>query len=178
MPQSPHNRKSSLRNPMNNPIKLLSIMICVAAIVCGCCRMPCRRTVSDTSRIEHSTRHIERLRDTTIHVQLPDERREQVIERDSSRLETSIAYSEVRIDSSGRLHHILSNKPSLYPVTVTVRETSDSEVHTTGEIRTERLEIPVERPLKWTHKTLIYCGIIFLTTMIVCIAVFIARRLR
>ena len=154
-------------------------MICVSAIISsGCCRMPRRRTVSDTVRIEHRTQHIERLRDTIIQVVMPDESRKQVVDCDSSRLETSIAYSEVRIDSCGRLHHTLQNKSTSSPVKVTLRETSDNAFSTTCKIRTERHEIPVERTLTWTQKTLLYCGIIFLTTIVVCFAIFVARRLR
>ena len=147
-------------------------------LVSGCSgrRFLHRSTVGDTTHTEHEIRYIERLRDTVIYITLPDEWREQETVRDSSYLETSIAYSEALIDSSGKLIHSLHNKTVTKPVTVTVKNTAENTIQTIGKHHTERIEIPVEKPLTWLQKTLMYCGVIFLTSIIVCLVVHVVRR--
>ena len=155
------------------------ITVILAMIVAsGCCSksLP-QASVSKEQNNELQVLHYtEKLRDTVICVTLPAEWRERESTCDSSYLETSAAYSEARIDSCGKLIHTLHNKPLSAPVTLTVKDTSESAGRTTVEYRTETIERLVERPLTWLQKTLIYCGIMFLISASIRIAISALRR--
>lgn len=102
-------------------ISVLCISAAVAAlplfVLPSCC--PCRRiagSTADSMRVETRV-HREVVRDT-VAVVLPRES-ERVTVRDTvSRLETSLAVSEARINRDGSLSHSLANRATVLPVTV------------------------------------------------------------
>lgn len=99
------------------------------AALAGCC--PCRRgavSQSDSIRIETVVR-TEYVRDT-VYVDMPSEATSQTVMADSSHLETSLAVSDARVGTDGRLHHSLHNKAYRLPFEVQTRvEHRDSIVY-------------------------------------------------
>ena len=75
--------------------------------------------------------------------------REIVPAEDSSHLETSVAESTAYIDSLGRLHHDLRNKPGSLTTQVPMEEHyhSSDTTHEHGEIQPVIIE--VDKPLSW-----------------------------
>ena len=162
-------------------LRTANIIVLTAATLIlagGCCSKRLAQGCASTEQNHEQTTLLykEKLRDTVICVKLPDEWHERESNRDSSFLETSVAYSEARIDNCGKLIHTLHNKPVSEPVTITVKDTSESSSRTTAELRTEIVEIPVEHPLSWLQKTLIYCGIMFLAATTLRITLFVIRH--
>lgn len=86
-------------------------------------------------------------KDTTIYVEVPMESDKAVLpDSDTSRLETSIAYSEAWVNK-GKLNHTLKNKPDLripkivaMPVYLTTKETE----HLASNIITKEVEVEKE----------------------------------
>lgn len=87
-----------------------AILFILLAMAIGC--SPCRHistTTSDSTRIEVRTR-IERIPDT-VFFEIPAEVERQIVRDTVSRLETSLAASEARINADGSLFHALTNRP-------------------------------------------------------------------
>ena len=104
---------------MNQGLTIVAAMLVLAS----CCPqiMPETSRRTDSVRTVHHTEYIEKLRDTTIFVELPIEVREQV-QKDSSHLETSIAISDAWLEE-GLLRHTLENKQASIPAVMQLKNT-------------------------------------------------------
>lgn len=123
-----------------------AILFIILAMAIGC--SPCRHiyTTSDSTHIEVRT-HIERIPDT-VFFEIPVEVERHTVRDTVSRLETSLAVSEARINADGSLFHALANRPQRLTIP-TERETiyRDSIVY---RDRMEQDTIEVARELtKW-----------------------------
>lgn len=86
--------------------KLILFLLMFFMVSCGVCR---RQYIPVQTKIDSVVveRVIERV--DTVSIEIPGER-VYVIKRDSSHLETAVAISDAKIDSTGMLHHSLENK--------------------------------------------------------------------
>lgn len=109
---------------------LLSLSIVAWAVAgCGAPRhLPARTAERDSVSVTYKDSTVIRYID--IEVPLPVERSYAVVP-DSSHLETSVAVSDASIDSLGRLHHDLKNKPVKLPAKVPAKE--EFHEHTLAE---------------------------------------------
>lgn len=90
-------------------MKKLIILLCFIPI--ACCPTKSLTTIKqDSTNVEVRYRYIERLRDTMIYVDIPVEIKHDIA-TDESILETTVAWSTAKIDSTGLLFHELHNKP-------------------------------------------------------------------
>lgn len=90
-------------------------LVLFAVLLTACC--PCRHLTTstrDSVRIETIVR-TERIPDTVL-IEVPAERERQTVRDTVSRLETSFAVSDARIEPDGALFHSLENKPQKHPV--------------------------------------------------------------
>lgn len=85
--------------------------------VCSSCRT---KTVYIPAKKE--IKYVESLKTDTVFVSLEKEVKDVIVFGDSSVLQTKYATSTAIIDSLGRLHHILKNKPVTLPVEVRIKE--------------------------------------------------------
>ena len=94
----------------------------------------------------------------------------------TSHLETDFAVSDASIDSTGTLHHTLSNKAGDVPVpTKTPVHSKDSIVYRDRKVEVPKpypVEIKVPRELAWWQKALMWTGVV---AMLAIAAVIIAR---
>lgn len=155
-------------------------MISVSA---GCCprRIGISRSAADSVSSDREVRYVERVRDTVVYVNVPAEARQAESHRDSSFLETTVAKSVARVNGDGSLFHTLENKPRKEPVTVAVKDKSRNETISAASVRIERVEVPVPSPLTWMQKTLMGCGIAFVSlvaaaVVFFCLRAFIRRK--
>ena len=86
--------------------KILLFLLMVIMVSCGVCR---RQYVDVPVKIDsvYIERVVERI--DTVRIKIPGEKI-YVIKQDSSHLETAVATSDAKIDSTGILHHSLENK--------------------------------------------------------------------
>ena len=86
--------------------KILLFLLMVIMVSCGVCR---RQYVEVPVKIDsvYIERVVERI--DTVRIKIPGEKI-YVIKQDSSHLETAVAISDAKIDSTGILHHSLENK--------------------------------------------------------------------
>lgn len=90
------------------------IIFLITLLCVGCC--PCRHLQpSYQEKVRYETIIKEKV--DTVYVELPKEYVE-VFRQDSSFIETSVAWSKAKVDSTG-LHHIISNKTDVPIKTVT-----------------------------------------------------------
>ena len=107
-------------------LHLLTTAMTLLSLLPSCC--PCRRletSLADSLRVETRVR-CEVVHDT-VWVALPRETERVVVRDTSSRLETSLAVSEARINPDGTLFHSLANRRTELPAAVErVTEVRDS----------------------------------------------------
>lgn len=86
--------------------KILLFLLMVIMVSCGVCR---RQYVDVPVKVDsvYIERVVERI--DTVRIKIPGEKI-YVIKQDSSHLETAVAISDAKIDSTGMLHHSLTNK--------------------------------------------------------------------
>ena len=86
--------------------KVLLVLLMFFMVSCGICK---RQYIPVESKIDsiYIEKVVERI--DTVEVEVPGER-VYVIAADSSHLETTVAISDAKIDSTGMLHHSLENK--------------------------------------------------------------------
>ena len=85
--------------------KILLFLLMVIMVSCGVGRQHIQVPVKiDSVYIERVVERID-----TVRIKIPGER-VYVIKQDSSHLETAVAVSDAKIDSTGMLHHSLTNK--------------------------------------------------------------------
>lgn len=112
------------------------------------------------------------LRDSVVLVEIPQETdRAVVADTDTSRLETSVAWSQAYV-SGGRLYHILTNKDALLPVSITI----PTKVHTEQREKAMivRQTVEVEKELSRWQNFLIALGY----SVLVAAAVWLAMKVR
>lgn len=89
------------------------------------------------------------IRYVNVEVPVPVERSSAVVP-DSSHLETSVAFSDASVDSLGRLHHSLHNKPVKLTAQAPVKDTFTEKTETGTSVKTETVTEYVEKPLtRW-----------------------------
>ena len=132
-------------------MKRISIFAAAAVVMSlplpSCC--PCRRlAVSTADSVRVETRIRREVVSDTVLVALPRESEWVVVRDTSSRLETSLAVSEARINPDGTLFHSLANRQAELPAAVErVTEVRDSIVWRERTV-TQTIETP--RPLtRW-----------------------------
>ena len=86
--------------------KILLFLLMVIMVSCGVCR---RQYIQVPVKVDsvYIERVVERI--DTVRIKIPGEKI-YVIKQDSSHLETAVAVSDAKIDSTGILHHSLENK--------------------------------------------------------------------
>lgn len=127
-------------------------ILCIILLVgmSACC--PCRHLTKftrDSVRIETIVR-TERIPDT-VFVEVPAERERQTVRDTVSRLETSFAVSDARIEPDGALFHSLENKPKIRPVPTEKEVVFRDSIVYRDRTNTEIIE--VERRLTWWQQT-------------------------
>lgn len=143
--------------------KVIYRILAAVSIVAAVGHISCSRKAMETSerrdsvRVEHRIEYVEKVRDTTIYVSLPVEVRE-VVRRDSSFLETSIAASFARIEADGSLFHSLSNKERQLEARAQVKDIEKSEQRDSVRIEYVR---EVETVVKTRKPALFWCCFFF-----------------
>lgn len=126
-------------------MRALTIAALLGAIVLlgGCARKVYVPTESETVI---QARYVERIDTVEVEVEVPAQSASNVTTDTASHLETDVAESDAWLDSLGRLHHTLDNKPGKLPAQVPVKSHErDSIVW-----RDRPVPYPVERELsRW-----------------------------
>lgn len=143
--------------------KILLFLLMVIMVSCGVCR---RQHIQVPVKVDsvYIERVVERI--DTVRIKIPGER-VYVVRQDSSHLETVVATSDAKIDSTGMLHHSLKNKDvNLKKEIVYKDKIIEKRVEVEKEIPVE-VEVPVKYIpdyYKWIN-ILFWCivgtGIIF-----------------
>ena len=160
-------------------VRRISLILCAALFALeftACC--PCRHLADKDTHTEISSndttvnvREIHII--DTIYVPVPGQSASSVGETDtnglsSSHLETDFAVSDAFVDSTGKLHHTLENKPQNIPavvdMTVYATDTTIKQTQTTTDDNT--VYIGVEKPLGWWKKTFMWTGVIALLSLL------------
>ena len=143
--------------------------VCIFLLFTGC--RPCRHLTESNTHTETSSsdttinNRVIRIIDT-VFVQVPAQSASSVGETDtnglpSSHLETDFAVSDAFVDSVGKLHHSLENKPQTLPaavdMTVHATDTTIKQTQTTTDDDIKYVE--VEKELEWWQEMFIYIGI-------------------
>ena len=170
---------------MKGRIKWAVLSALLFALCMGCC--PCRHLAGTDTHTESNTtdttvtpREI-RIHDT-IFVPIPAQSASSVGETDTnglpcSHLETDFAVSDAFVDSVGKLHHTLENKPQNLPAvvdtTVHAYDTTITNTQTTSDTHTDYVE--VEKPLEWWQTFLMWTGGVALIVALVFLVWRLAR---
>lgn len=146
-----------------------------AAASCSPCRAVQQTMQQVTANTEKTVEYIERVRDTIVYATLPAESRLSAIKTDSSFLETSAARSDARILGDGTLYHTLENKPVALPAKVTVKDKEITVIENKEKESRAEVQTPVRLPLRGWEKFLVYCGLLFLGTVVAAAAILLIR---
>ena len=162
-------------------MKQLPVILLALIILTGC--GVCRPAISDQMNVRDSL--VLHIKDSTaikwvpVEVPVPVEvMREIVPAEDSSHLETSVAESVAYIDSTGRLHHSLQNKPGAsIQTTVPVEEHHHEEIQENSheEEHTVTVTEYVEKELSWWQKFWIRSGQVFWCLLAGALIAFLIR---
>lgn len=164
---------------MRKPVLILPAALLLFGFA-GCCpgRIITGSEVRDSVSVVRDTQYFETIRDTVIHVPLPAESRETEGLRDSSFLQTALAFSEAVVGSDGRLRHTLENKPGPLAVMVPLREKRTVEVEISQKKSRTVIELPVKEPLSGREKFFIYSGVALWSMVAGVLMVFVVRFFR
>lgn len=152
---------------------LLFFLACGLFCLCSCSVKRAVQKESKEERVRVEYREI--LKTDTVTVQLPPERIE-VIRRDSSHLETSLAASDARIQPDGTIYHTLLNKPFTPKIEVKYKDREtirDSIVYQTKEV-----PYFVEKELNWWQKIRMKAGGLAIIALILGAAYKVFRILK
>ena len=136
--------------------RITLFVLALLAIACSPCRhLPEEVRYRDSTVVRYVDSTILNIRDSVILVSLPVENSMAVVPLDySSHLETSLAESNVWVDSLGFLHHDLRNKLEKLPVMVPIydraRTVASMNGHDTELIRPVTVTVPAE--LTWWQR--------------------------
>lgn len=156
------------------PFLCAGIIAIMSALLTGCSP---KLTSSINDNEYHEHRDSTAWRDSLLHVPVPEGKDHAIVSlRDTSHLETSVAESIAYVDSAGRLHHTLTNKPTSIPyqVKIPVRYIFNGVVHTKVETLTKYVE--VEKPLTWWQSFKIGSFWYLCGALALCFAVWYLRR--
>ena len=94
------------RRKYNNMKRFILFLVMFMMVGCGICK---RQYIPVESKVDsiYIEKIVERI--DTVEIEIPGEK-VYVIKQDSSHLETAVATSDAKIDSTGMLHHSLENK--------------------------------------------------------------------
>lgn len=126
--------------------RILVILIAVTvAVFCGGCRVIQYVPVEAKTDSIYIEKVVERI--DTVRIEIPPEVQVMIAPVDSSHLETGIAVSEARIDSTGLLHHRLWNKKGALEKQVIykdkiIEKTVEKEVPVIKEVTKEVKVVP------------------------------------
>ena len=151
---------------MRHLLTLLTALFLAAILSTGCTRKVYVPVEGETVT---ETRYIERVDTVTVTVPVPAQSVEHVTADTASHLETGVARSDAWLDSLGRLHHTLENKPVELPVQVPVKSHErDSIVY-----RDRPVPYSVERELsRWEQAKMDFGGFALGALLVgVCIVV-------
>lgn len=149
-------------------MRALTIAALLGAIVLlgGCAR---KVYVPMESETIIQTRYVERIDTVEVEVEVPAQSASNVTTDTASHLETDVAESDAWLDSLGRLHHTLDNKPGKLPAQVPVKSHErDSIVW-----RDRPMPYPVERELsRWEAIKMDFGGVALgAVAAVICVAV-------
>lgn len=149
-------------------MRALTIAALLGAIVLlgGCAR---KVYVPMESETIIQTRYVERIDTVEVEVEVPAQSASNVTTDTASHLETDVAESDAWLDSLGRLHHTLDNKPGKLPAQVPVKSHErDSIVW-----RDRTVPYPVERELsRWEAIKMDFGGVALgAVAAVICVAV-------
>lgn len=149
-------------------MRALTIAALLGAVVLlgGCTR---KVYVPMESETVIQTRYVERIDTVEVEVEVPAQSASNVTTDPASHLETDVAESDAWIDSLGRLHHTLYNKPGKLPAQVPVKSHErDSIVW-----RDRPVPYPVERELsRWEAIKMDFGGVALgAVAAVICVAV-------
>lgn len=133
----------------------LSLLLAAAAGCSGPRQIPLNETSREIVRTELRDSTV--LRYVDIQVPLPLES-SRAIARDSSHLETSLAESDVYVDSSGIIRHTIRNKDTSLTAKVPEKEQYRTEHETESNIHEKIVEVEVAKPLSAWKKFWIWSG--------------------
>lgn len=151
---------------MRSVVALFTLLFFAAILSTGCTRKVYVPLEGETVTV---TRYIERVETVTVTVPVPAQSVANVTTDTASHLETGVARSDAWLDSLGRLHHTLENKPVELPAQVPVKSHErDSIVY-----RDRPVPYPVERELsRWEQAKMNFGGFALGALLLgVCIAV-------
>lgn len=128
----------------------------ILCIVAGILTSGCTRTVYTPSetRTETQYRYIERVDTVTVTVPVPRQSASQITADSTSHLETDLARSDAWLDTLGRLHHTLDNKPARIPVQIPVKTIQRDSVI----CKTRRVTYTVERNLTTGQRAMAFAA--------------------
>lgn len=134
---------------------ILSALVLLPMACAQCRHLPEEVRYRDSTVVHYIDSTILNIRDSIVLVQLPVENSMAVVPMDySSHLETSVAESDVWVDTSGFLHHDIRNKREKLPVVVPIidraRTVASMNGHEGEIVRTVKVTVPAE--LKWWQR--------------------------
>lgn len=135
---------------------LITYFILFLIIICTCILVSCgpTRIVTETNTvIEYRDSTV--FRDSTVYVPIPIESHS-TIAKDSSSLETSLAFSKAWTDSLG-LHHTLENKRGNMPYTIHIPLRTITDKARTNHNDSIIVEKKVEKDLSFMQTIKIWC---------------------
>lgn len=152
----------------------IAALLGVIVLLGGCARKVYAPMESETVI---QTRYVERIDTVEVEVEVPAQSASNVTTDTASHLETDVAESDAWLDSLGRLHHTLDNKPGKLPARVPVKSHErDSIVW-----RDRPVPYPVERELsRWESIKMDFGGFaIGAVAAVICVAVvWLIRKFR
>lgn len=134
---------------------------------CGASQKMPVEFVADSTKVVIQEKVI--LKDTTIYVEVPVEVERVVLPAsDTSRLETSLAYSEAWL-AEGQLHHNLRHKDHVaLPKVITIPSYIRNETTTSNLQKVIIKEVEVEKQLNWWQNITISLGTIVFIVIVIC----------
>lgn len=135
-------------NKHGNNTLVVVIILLFLMTMCSCfSARPLVQKESEQEKVRVEYREI--LKTDTVTIQLPAEQIE-VIRRDSSHLETSLAASDARIQPDGAIYHTLQNKP--FTAKIEVKYKDRETVRDSIVYKTKEVPYPVEKELNAWQK--------------------------
>ena len=133
--------------------KILLFLLMVIMVSCGVCR---RQYIQVPVKVDsvYIERVVERI--DTVRIKIPGEKI-YVIKQDSSHLETAVAVSDAKIDSTGILHHSLENKDVELKKEIVYK---DRVIEKRVEVE-KKVPVEVEVPVKYIPDYYKWINIIF-----------------
>ena len=140
--------------------------LALSALLPGCAR---KVYVPMEAQTVIQTRYVERIDTVEVEVEVPAQSASNVTTDPASHLETDVAESDAWLDSLGRLHHTLANKPGKLPAQVPVKSHERDSIGW----RDRPVPYPVERELsRWEAIKMDFGGFALgAVGVVVCVAV-------